>query len=84
MTCGEGWHNNHHHYQISANQGFYWWEVDFSYYIIRGLGYMGLVWGIRRPPSKVLEAGRVKEKSPALEPAGTLPALTSQTVTSSV
>jgi len=23
VTFGEGWHNNHHHYQSSANQGFF-------------------------------------------------------------
>jgi stearoyl-CoA desaturase (delta-9 desaturase) len=50
ITLGEGWHNNHHHYQSSANQGFYWWEIDVSYYLIRLLGYVGLVWDIRKPP----------------------------------
>ena len=32
ITTGEGWHNNHHHYQSSANQGFRWWEIDVTYY----------------------------------------------------
>ncbi len=50
ITFGEGWHNNHHHYQSSANQGFFWWEVDVSYYLIRLLGWMRLVWDIRKPP----------------------------------
>jgi stearoyl-CoA desaturase (delta-9 desaturase) len=50
LTLGEGWHNNHHHYQSSANQGFFWWEVDVSYYLIRLLGWVRLVWDIRRPP----------------------------------
>ncbi len=54
ITLGEGWHNNHHHFQSSANQGFYWWEVDISYYIIRTLGFLGLVWDIRRPGEKAL------------------------------
>jgi len=31
---GEGWHNNHHRYQSSTNQGFFWWEIDISYYLI--------------------------------------------------
>jgi hypothetical protein len=35
ITLGEGWHNNHHHYPGSANQGFRWWEVDVSYCLIR-------------------------------------------------
>jgi stearoyl-CoA desaturase (delta-9 desaturase) len=55
LTLGEGWHNNHHHYQGSARQGFRWWEVDVSYYLIRLLACLGLVWGVRRPPeAKVL------------------------------
>jgi stearoyl-CoA desaturase (delta-9 desaturase) len=51
LTLGEGWHNNHHHYQSSARQGFRWWEVDITYYLIRGLGWAGLVWDIRQPPA---------------------------------
>ena len=51
ITLGEGWHNNHHHYQSSARQGIRWWEIDVSYYIIRMLGYAGIVWDIRSPPA---------------------------------
>jgi stearoyl-CoA desaturase (delta-9 desaturase) len=58
ITLGEGWHNNHHHYQSSANQGFYWWEVDVTYYVLRFLEVFGVVWGIRKPPRRVLERGR--------------------------
>ena len=54
ITLGEGWHNNHHHYQSSANQGFFWWEIDISYCVIRTLGFVGLVWDIRRPGAKAL------------------------------
>lgn len=70
LTLGEGWHNNHHRYQSSANQGFFWWEIDLSYYLIKFLGLTGLVWDIRTPPQAVLEeatgrlpmyAGRVDE-----------------------
>src|SRR5262249_4657171 len=35
LTLGEGWHNNHHHYMNSCNQGFFWWEIDVTYYVIR-------------------------------------------------
>ena len=35
FTMGEGWHNNHHAYQASVRQGFRWWEIDPTYYIIR-------------------------------------------------
>src|SRR5688572_15335201 len=43
LTLGEGWHNNHHYYQRSTNQGFYWWEIDVSYYILRAMQWMRLV-----------------------------------------
>ena len=55
VTLGEGWHNNHHRYQSSARQGFYWWEIDISYYIIRLMGAVGLVWDIRGVPAKVYD-----------------------------
>jgi len=54
FTLGEGWHNNHHHYQASARQGFYWWEIDISYYVIRLMGALGIVWEIKEVPQKVL------------------------------
>jgi len=54
ITLGEGWHNNHHHYQSSVNQGFFWWEVDISYYLLKGLEVFGVVWGVREPPKKML------------------------------
>ncbi len=54
LTLGEGWHNNHHYYQSSANQGFFWWEIDISYYIIKGLEFCGLVWDVRKPPANKL------------------------------
>ena len=54
ITTGEGWHNNHHHYQSSANQGFHWWEIDVTYYVLRLLALLGLVWDLRRPPREVI------------------------------
>jgi stearoyl-CoA desaturase (Delta-9 desaturase) len=54
ITLGEGWHNNHHHYMTSANQGWRWYEIDVTYYILRALGWMGLVWDIRVPPAHVV------------------------------
>jgi stearoyl-CoA desaturase (delta-9 desaturase) len=54
LTLGEGWHNNHHHYQVSARQGFFWWEIDLAYYVLRGLEAVGVVWDVRRPPARLL------------------------------
>jgi stearoyl-CoA desaturase (delta-9 desaturase) len=56
LTLGEGWHNNHHYFPGSARQGFYWWEIDISYYILRGMQAVGLVWGVRPVPARVYEA----------------------------
>lgn len=58
ITMGEGWHNNHHHHMQSARQGFYWWEVDLTYYLLVGLEKLGMIWNLKRPPAAVLEAGR--------------------------
>jgi len=58
LTLGEGWHNNHHHYMNSCRQGFYWWEVDVTYYVLKALSWVGLVWKIKEPPARVLEEGR--------------------------
>jgi len=55
VTLGEGWHNNHHRYQSSARQGFYWWEIDISYYVIRLMAALGIVWELRAVPAKVYE-----------------------------
>ncbi|MGA8156469.1 MAG: fatty acid desaturase [Rhodoplanes sp.] len=55
LTMGEGWHNNHHAYQSSVRQGFRWWEIDFTYYLLVMLSRLGLIWGLKRPPAAVLK-----------------------------
>ncbi len=55
LTLGEGWHNNHHRYCGSARQGFKWWEVDVSFYMLRCMAAIGLVWDLRDVPRQVLE-----------------------------
>ncbi|MCA9710161.1 MAG: acyl-CoA desaturase [Myxococcales bacterium] len=57
LTMGEGWHNNHHHHMSSCRQGFFWWEIDATYYILKMLSWVGVVWDIREPSRRVLEAG---------------------------
>jgi stearoyl-CoA desaturase (delta-9 desaturase) len=42
LTGGEGWHNNHHAYPVSARHGLAWYEVDLNYYGIRFLEALGL------------------------------------------
>jgi stearoyl-CoA desaturase (delta-9 desaturase) len=54
FTMGEGWHNNHHAYQASVRQGFRWWEIDPTFYIIKVLSWLGVVWDLKSPPEAVL------------------------------
>ena len=56
LTFGEGWHNNHHHYPRAARQGFYWWEVDLTYYGLRLLAALGLVRDLQPVPREAREA----------------------------
>lgn len=77
ITLGEGWHNNHHCYMASTKQGFFWWEIDISYYVLKTLSIVGIVRGIKLPPLERLEKMRIKTNvktnqiSPA--PSQTLP-----------
>lgn len=62
LSMGEGWHNNHHRYAASVRQGFYWWEVDLTYYVLRLLAIPHIVWDLREPPPRILaEAGIRRE-----------------------
>jgi stearoyl-CoA desaturase (Delta-9 desaturase) len=57
VTLGEGWHNNHHYYMASARQGFYWWEIDITYYTLKVLSWFRLVRELRHVPERVLAEG---------------------------
>lgn len=54
ITLGEGWHNNHHAYQSSARQGFRWWEIDATYYVLLALAQLRLVRDLKTPPPAVV------------------------------
>jgi stearoyl-CoA desaturase (delta-9 desaturase) len=51
LLFGEGWHNNHHRYPLSARSGFAWYEVDFHFYTIKLLELCGLVWDVKTFPA---------------------------------
>ena len=44
--------------------GFFWWEIDLSYYALKLLAWMGLVWDLRRPSQAVLESNRITDGNP--------------------
>lgn len=55
LTLGEGWHNNHHRWPSASRQGFFWWEVDITYYILKLMSWCGLVWELKPVPTRLLE-----------------------------
>ncbi len=59
LTLGEGWHNNHHYYKASTRQGFYWWEIDPTYYALRLLALVGVVWDLKEPSEEIKRANRI-------------------------
>ena len=70
VTMGEGWHNNHHYYPSSAAQGFRWWQIDPSYYVLWLLERVRLVRGLRRAPSPAATASALAAARTRLEAAG--------------
>ena len=61
LNGGEGWHNNHHAYALSARHGFMWYEVDMVWYGIYLLGCLGVLWDVRVVSEEAIAFGR-KEK----------------------
>jgi stearoyl-CoA desaturase (delta-9 desaturase) len=58
FAVGEGWHNNHHRYQRAARNGFYWWELDVTWYVIRAMQALGLTWDVQAVPRRIYEEAR--------------------------
>ena len=44
----------------STRQGFYWWEIDITYYILKAMSWVGLIWDLRPVPETILAEGRRK------------------------
>jgi stearoyl-CoA desaturase (delta-9 desaturase) len=65
LTFGEGWHNNHHHYPASTRQGFYWWEIDLTYYGLKLLAVFHIVWDLKPVPHEVRESRTRVRGTPA-------------------
>ena len=58
VTMGEGWHNNHHHFQASAAQGFLWWQADPSLWLLRLGRLLGIARDLRPVPERVVALAR--------------------------
>jgi stearoyl-CoA desaturase (delta-9 desaturase) len=47
ITLGEGWHNNHHFYSNSVRQGFHWWQIDLTFYMLWIFSKIGIIHELR-------------------------------------
>ena len=56
LTFGEGWHNNHHRYPGSTRQGFFWWEIDITFYLLKVMSWLRIIHDLRPVPVKVRES----------------------------
>ncbi len=54
LTLGEGWHNNHHRYPATARQGFRWWEIDITYYILMIMEKINIISELKRVPKHIV------------------------------
>ena len=61
ITLGEGWHNNHHYYAGSTRQGFYWWQIDVTYYLLKIMSWLGIVWDLKPIPARIYEASKIAQ-----------------------
>lgn len=56
LTLGDGWHNNHHAFPNSANCGLKWWQIDISFWAIKLLEILGLVWDVKLPKNSLIKS----------------------------
>jgi stearoyl-CoA desaturase (delta-9 desaturase) len=64
LVFGEGWHNNHHAFPASARHGLRRWQLDVSWWVIRGLEKLRLVWDVKVPEAEQLDR-RLVQSGPA-------------------
>lgn len=55
LAFGEGWHNNHHAFEYSARHGLEWWQLDPTWWVIRGLEAVGLATKVKLPRKDHME-----------------------------
>jgi sn-1 stearoyl-lipid 9-desaturase len=59
ISFGDGWHNNHHAYPVSARHGLRWYEIDFNWYMICMFKKVGLVSRIHDAPLAVRTSAKL-------------------------
>ena len=53
LVLGEGWHNNHHRFPTSARQGIGRYEVDPTWWVIRGMRSLRIATSLRGFPASL-------------------------------
>src|SRR5690606_16566470 len=62
LTLGEGWQNDHHRWAVSCREGFYWWELDITWLILKLMSWVGIVRELNPVPAHVLAEGRSQQQ----------------------
>ncbi|HUK45634.1 MAG TPA: acyl-CoA desaturase [Gaiellaceae bacterium] len=60
LVFGEGWHNNHHAFPASARHGLQRFQLDVSWWVIRGLEQLRLVSNVRLPTEAQMRRRRIQ------------------------
>ena len=69
ITLGEGWHNNHHHFQSTVRQGFRWYEIDMTWYTLVALSWFGITRDLKGIPQAVRDQmDQLENPAPATAP----------------
>nr|MBA3364485.1 fatty acid desaturase [Actinomycetota bacterium] len=63
LVFGEGWHNNHHAFPSSARHGLDRYQLDVSWWVIRAMEKVGLVWDVKRPGADQLARRRLQPEA---------------------
>jgi len=62
LNGGEGWHNNHHAFCLSARHGLLWHEIDAVWMTLRVLAHCGVVWDMIEVTDEVRTSPRTPSK----------------------
>ena len=66
LVFGEGWHNNHHAFPSSARHGLDRGQFDVSWWMIRTLEKLRLVWNVRLPNAEQRARRRLRPSNTVL------------------
>ena len=61
MTGCDALNGNHRHRQRTVRQGFFWWEIDITFYLLKAMSWLGLIWRLTPVPEKAKSSGLVAD-----------------------